>query len=152
MVKLETGAWVLVADSEKALLLVNDGDDTSINLRLVHKDEQDNPPTRDQAANRPGRFHDGVGQHRSAMDDTDWHQLAKERFAEDLADLLYKPAHSGRYTQLVIFAAPQVLGILRAAIHPTVADRIIAEVPKILTDQPIDEIEKRVAKALGEID
>ncbi|WP_417599925.1 host attachment family protein [Pararhodobacter oceanensis] len=152
MGKLDTGAWVLVADSEKALLLVNEGDRKAMHLQLMQKDEQDNPPSREQGANRPGRAQDGTGPHRSALDDTDWHQLAKERFAADLADLLYKPAHQGKFEKLVIVAAPAVLGILRSAVHVTVEEKIIAEVPKNLTDQPLDEIEKRVAEALEPLD
>ena len=54
----------------------------------------------------------GQGQ-RSALQEVDWHRLAKERFADDLADTLYGLAHKGRFDRLVICAAPRVLGDLR---------------------------------------
>ncbi|WP_022704983.1 host attachment protein [Pseudorhodobacter ferrugineus] len=152
MAKLKNGAWVLVADGEKALFLVNDGDETNLDLRVIRKDEQDNPPTREQAANRPGRVQESVGHGVSAMADTDWHELAKERFAIDLADLLYHRAHAGRFEQLVIVAAPQILGVLRASIHSTVADKLVIEIPKHLTNQPIDKIEHQVAAAVSQAD
>lgn len=150
MAKLKNGAWVLVADGEKALFLVNDGDESNLNLRVIRKDEQDNPPTREQAANRPGRTQDSSGTNQSSMDDTDWHALAKDRFAVDLADMLYNRAHAGRFEQLVIVAAPNVLGVLRSAFHSVVSDKIVAEIPKLLTNQPLDEIEKQVSAALSE--
>ena len=134
-------AWVLIADGEKALFLKNITDEEYPNLEVVRKEEQDNPKDIDQSANRPGRMQDTGVQQRSAMDDTDWHELAKERFADDLADLLYKQAHKHRFDKIVLVAAPKILGELRKTIHKEVADKVIAEVPKTLTNHPLDQIE-----------
>ena len=113
MTELKQGTWVVVTDSEKALFLRNDGDEEAPDLNVVREKEQDNPKDIDQSANRPGRMQDtGVGQ-RSALDDTDWHELAKERFASDLADILYKQAHRGDFDRIVIIAAAKTLGALR---------------------------------------
>ena len=147
MAVLSSGIWVLVADGEKALILENHGDEKFPDLRVRRKEEQDNPKTIDQAANRPGRMDDSQG-NRSAFQDTDWHELAKDRFAADLADLLYDRAHKGMFDRIVLVAAPEVLGELRRTIHKEVADRVVAEIPKVLTTQPLDEIEKRVAEAM----
>lgn len=73
---------VLVSNGEKALFLRNEGDPKTPNLNVVQKNEQDNPPDREQSANRPGRMFD-VTEHKSAVDDTDWHELAKGRFASE---------------------------------------------------------------------
>lgn len=106
MTKIKTGTWVLVADGEKALFLRNDLDSQDVDFNLVGEAHQDNPSDREQSANRPGRKADnGVGQ-RSAMDDTDWHELAKERFADELAEMLYKKVHAGAFERLVIVAPP----------------------------------------------
>ena len=107
MAQLSQDAWVLVADGEKALFLKNITDAEDPNLEVVRKEEQDNPKDIDQSANRPGRMPDtGAGQ-MSAMDDTDWHELAKERFADDLADLLYKQAHKHKFDKIVMVAPPK---------------------------------------------
>lgn len=148
MTKLKTGTWVLVASSEKALFLENTGDTRDYNLTVRRKKTQDNPPTREQAANRPGRFNDSSGVHRSAVADTDWHELEKERFAEDLADILYQRAHRGDFDEIVLVAAPDTLGQLRPALHSEVADRIVGEIPKNLTNMPIDKMESHIQDAL----
>ncbi len=146
---LTEGTWVLIADGEKALFLENVTDDADPCLRVIGKEEQDNPPNREQAANRPGRMQegrpggDGAGP-RSAFEDTDWHQLAKERFAADLADLLYKRAQAGAFERLVIVASSGVLGDLRREMHKEVQDRVIAEIPKVLTNHSLADIEKIV--------
>lgn len=144
MAHLSNNAWVLIADGEKALFLKNLTDSEDPHLEVVRKEEQDNPKDIDQSANRPGRMQDtGVGQ-RSALDDTDWHELAKERFADDLADLLYKQAHRHKFDEIVLIAPPKTLGELRQKLHKEVADKVIAEVPKTLTNHPLDEIEAHV--------
>ena len=149
MTKLKNGTWVLVADGEKALFLENRTDGEDPFLEVFREDEQDNPPNSEQAANRPGRFNDGPSVHRSAVQDTDWHQLAKDRFAQDLAEILYDKAHKGAFDALVLVAPPKTLGELRSEMHQEVSDKVIGEVPKTLTNHPVDEIEKIVTKELG---
>ncbi|SFE95786.1 Protein required for attachment to host cells [Sulfitobacter brevis] len=149
MTALKNGTWVLIADGEKALFLENRTDGEDPFLEVVRREEQDNPPNREQAANRPGRVSDGPSGHRSAVDDTDWHELAKDRFASDLADILYKQAHSGKFDSIVLVAPPNTLGELRQQLHQEVTNKVIGEVPKTLTNHPLNEIEKIVAKELS---
>ena len=143
--QLKPQTWVVIADGEKALFMVNKGDAEYPNLHVFREEEQDNPPNREQAANRPGRVNDGTGPQRSAVDDTDWHQLAKDRFAKDLAEILYKRAHANKFEALVLAADPSTLGELRKELHQSVTDRIVAELDKDLTNHPIDEIEKMLS-------
>ena len=149
MTRLTNGTWVLIADGEKALFLCNKTDGEDPFLEVVREEQQENPPNREQAANRPGRFNDGPSAHRSAVDDTDWHQLAKDRFAADLADILYQKAHKGEFDRLVLVAPPNTLGELRQEIHHEVASKVIGEISKTLTNHPIDEIESILVKELA---
>ncbi len=161
MTALTQGTWVLIADGEKALFLENVTDDEDPNLRVWREQDHPNPPDRQQSAGRPGRHKDsGIdsrgapggrdnspGQ-RSAFQETDWHVLEKHRFAEELAETLYKYAHRNAFDRIVLVAAPRVLGDLRAKLHPEVADRVVAEVPKTLTNHPVDEIERLILSEL----
>lgn len=149
MTKLKNGAWVLIADGEKALFLRNDLDAQDLDLNVVRIEEQENPSDREQSANRPGRMHDGGPGQKSALDDTDWHELAKERFASDMADILYKQAHKGKFDEIVVVAPPQTLGELRKEMHQEVSDKVIAEIPKTLTNHPIDKIEELIKQELA---
>ena len=143
---LDQGTFILVTDSEKALLLENITDAQDPHFEVRRKEEQED---REQSANRPGRKQDtGVGQ-RSALDDTDWHELAKERFADDIADLLYERAHRGKLGPVIIVASPQLLGDLRPKLHKEVQDLIQGEIPKTLTNHPITEIERIVKDELA---
>lgn len=142
--RIQNGDVVLICDGEKALFLRNDGDATHPVLDVFREIEQDNPPAGVQAANEPGRFNDGGanGAQRSAVEDTDWHELGKERFAKDIADKLYKMAHRGDYKRIIIAASPNTLGDMRKEFHKEVESKIVAQIDKDLTNHPVDEIEK----------
>ena len=148
MARIRNGTWIVVTDSEKALFLRNLTDHEDPHLEVTGKDEQENPSDIEQSANRPGRMQDTGVQQRSALDDTDWHELAKERFAADLAEKLYHEAHEGNFERLILVASPQVLGDLRAELHQEVSDRVVAKIPKTLTNHPVGKIEDLVKKEL----
>lgn len=152
MPRLTNGTLVVVSDSEKALFLVNRTDDEDPYLEIVDKDYEDNPPDREQSANRRGRQSESTGERRTAYEDTDFHELQKDRFAADLADKLYSMAHSGVYDRLVIVASPQVLGVVRDAMHKEVSGRVVAEIDKTLTNHPLPELERIVVDSLAELD
>ncbi|WP_192183413.1 host attachment protein [Mesorhizobium amorphae] len=140
-IKLKHGLWVVIADGEKALFLRNRGDTRFPDLQVVQEMEQENPATREQGSDRPGRYNDGPSVHRSAVQDTDWHRVGKERFADDIAERLYRLAHRGAFEEVVLIAPPQVLGEMRRRLHKEVGDRVQAEIPKTLTNHTIFEIE-----------
>ena len=94
--RLKHHCWVVVADGERALFLQNEGDAIHPNLEVVRELSEENPPTREQGTDRPGRYHDGPSAHRSAVEDTDWHRIAKERFAEEIAEKLSISRHTVR--------------------------------------------------------
>lgn len=148
MPTLTSGTWVLIADGKKALFLRNDLDEMNPDLNVVRIEEQDNPPTSEQGTAPQGRMPDGGSGQRSAMEETDWHQLAKDRFADDLADLLYRYAHKARFSRIVLAAPPRVLGELRKKLHKEVADRVVAEIGKDFTNHPLDKLETILKKEL----
>ena len=136
---------VLVGDGQKALFLRNKGDAGRVQLVVEDIFERDNPPTREQGTDRPGRSVASVGTARSAMEEVDWHHLEKERFAEEVAAALYRYAHDNRFEELIVVAPPKVLGTLRKAFHAEGTERIVAEIPKEMTSHPIPEIERHIA-------
>jgi len=149
MKRLGKGTWVLIADGAKALFLENITDGLDPHLQVRRVKTQENPKDIDQSDDRPGRMQKGPrgsasSNPRSALEDTDWHELAEERFAGELADILYRQVHASAFENLVIIAAPRVLGDLRKALHKQVIDRVIAEIPKTLTNHSMDDIEKLV--------
>jgi protein required for attachment to host cells len=143
-VKIDSDAWVIVADGEKYLILCNDGDRARPDLRVMRHAVQENPPTAEQGTDRPGRLGDAAAG-RSAVEETDWHRLEKERFAKDLAERLRLWALDNAFRSLVIVADPRTLGVLRPLLHKEVSARLTGEIAKDLTGVPVPEIEAALA-------
>lgn len=163
---------VLVADGRKMLWLRNAGDEVHPNLVVEDKQVQPNPKDSDQKTDAAGRAYSswgggsqsGHGQNsgnpgadavsgpggqfapaRSAMEETDFHQQAEDRFAADAAESLRKGALANEFANLLIVAPPRTLGEMRKHYHKEVEARLIGEVAKDLTDHPIPEIERLLA-------
>lgn len=138
-------ALVVVGDGEKALFLRNAGSPQKLKLEVENVFAQNNPATHEQGTDKPGRAFASAGSARSAMEGTDWHRLGEERFAAEIAAILYRLAHANKFEALVVVAPPTVLGNLRKAFHKEVIDRITAEVPKELTSHTVPDIEGLLA-------
>ena len=146
-ITLKHGLWLMVADGEKALFLKNEGDTKYPSFEVVREMEKENPPTRQQGSDRPGRLSDGPSVHRSAVADTDWHKVGKLRFAEEIAGRLYKMAHRGDFKEIMLIAPPLVLGELRKKLHDEVSAKVVGEIPKTLTNHAVFDIEKLLLAA-----
>ena len=145
MALLAKGTWVVLADGEKALICENVGTPRAPRLKLHAKMEQTLLADREIAADRPGRMPDpGPGQ-RSAMEETDYHRQAKERFAAEVAGRLNRMALRADVARLVVAAPPQVLSVLRAGFDEAVTPRVIAALPKTLTQHPLGKVGGMVA-------
>ncbi|MCL7465817.1 host attachment family protein [Phaeovulum sp. NW3] len=142
---LPKGAWVVVADGEKALVLENTGAPGAPKLAMIARDEADPVII---ASDRPGRMPDeGAGQ-RSALEQPDYARLNAERFAGDLVDMLRDRLRRGKFDKVVLVAPPQVLGALRDEMDEGLARHVLAEIHKTLTNHPVPKIAEIVAAEL----
>jgi protein required for attachment to host cells len=149
---------IVVADGSKALFTMNRGDEEQPILEEATPVERENPPTREQGTDKPGRFHDAgrggfsgsddVVLGRSAVGDTDWHRFEKHQFAKEIAGRLNKLALGGGIDRIVLVAPPQVLGDLRKELHKVTTEKVVAEIQKDLTNFPTDRIAAEVREVL----
>lgn len=144
--RVPNGTTVLVADGSRMLLLENRGEAFSPALEVISQRMQDIPPARELSADRPGRAVSSVGSARSAMDETDFHDLAEERFAEEAAECLNAHSRTVNGSGIVVVAPPRMLGKLRQHYQNDVASRLIAEIAKDLTRHPVTEIARLIAE------
>jgi len=138
-------AYIFVGDGKKALVLRNDGDARSLNLKTERVFKDDNPPTHEQGTDRPGRAHSSVGPGRSSVTQTDWHDLEEHRFAHEVAAALERIVRERKVESLIVIAPPRALADLRTSFHNDVKKKIVAEIGKDLTNLPIGEIERHLA-------
>ena len=141
--RLPHNSFVIVADGEKMLFFRNEGDADYPQLIVERNREHEAAPDRELKTDEAGRRHTPVGGvGRSAYEETDFHQLEKDRFAHEAADMLKRMALRNGFDQLVVVAPPKTLGELRKHYHKEVEKRLAAEIPKDLTNMPVQDIEK----------
>ena len=138
--KVEHGTLVMVADGAKLLLLRNQGDEKYAVLATVLHEEQDNPATREQGTDAPGRSFSSAGEGRSSYGETDWHQQAEDAFAHHAAEVLERAASQHPEAGIVVIAAPRTLGHLRKAYGRATSERLIAELDKDLAGHTTDDV------------
>ena len=136
---------VLVADGAKMLLLKNDGDAGNVDFSVVEHETEHHAATHDQGTERPGHAHNSVGVGRSAVEQTDWHQIGEDKFAHHAADLLGRLAAGGWVEHIVVIAPPKALGEMRKRYTKAVETRLLGEVNKDLTHLTTAEIGAHLA-------
>jgi protein required for attachment to host cells len=143
--KIPHDALIFVGDGRKALFLRNAGDEKFPNLTTEQVFVDDNPPTREQGSDKPGRsFKRAKTSQRSSLDTTDWHELEEQRFAHRVAAAMEQLVRERNAKALIVAAPPRTLAELRHSFHADVKRRIIAEIDKDLTKHPVGEIEKHL--------
>jgi protein required for attachment to host cells len=143
--RLPHDALVLVGDGRRALVLRNRGTPAAPDLAVEHAWRgPPNPATRDQGTDAPGRGFDPTG-HRSAMEQRDWHDMAEEAFAKDVATALEALCARGDHAGLVVVAPPRCLADLRQAYGQATRAALLGEIDKDLTRHPVPQIARHLA-------
>jgi protein required for attachment to host cells len=145
--QIDPDALVMVVDGRKMLMFRNRGDDVYPKLEVEEAREQDNPATRDQGTDAPGRNLGSAGGKGGGMEQTDFHQQAADRFAADAAALLKTRALTNDYEKLIVVAPPATLGELRKHYHKEVQSRLAGEIAKDLASHPVPEIERIIVES-----
>lgn len=142
--KIRSGDWVVVCDGAKALILENAGDAISLNLKTKEVHEQADRKTHEQGTDAPGRSINSVDARRSAMEQTDWHDQAEQRFLTELSKRLDAAVTAGETKSMILVAPPRALGVMRQACSPTLRHAVRAEIDKDYVKLPVHEIEKHL--------
>lgn len=142
--KLENNSYVVIADSGKYLFLRNQGDTDILDLRVVDHGEHDNPPTHEQGSDRPGRFPSSEKQY-SAVSESDWHRLEKQRSGHDLANRINSLSEQLGPDTIVLVADPSTLGVVRPLLSDRARFCIKADIAKNLTHHTSPDIEHILA-------
>lgn len=136
---------VMVGDGRKALFLRNDGTPLHPKLAVLRLLEHESVPTHEMGSDRPGRYSSPTGGGRSAVEQTDWHQLEESRFAHTIVAALARAANANANLKIVLVAPPKTMGDLRAGLSKSLKQHVIGEITRDLTAHPLAHIEKLLA-------
>jgi protein required for attachment to host cells len=142
--KIDSGAWVVVCDGAKALVLENTGNRSVPKLTTREVYQQADPKTHELGSDKPGRSINSIDGQRSAMEQTDWHDQEEQRFLARLAARLDKAILGGEASSLIVVAPPRAIGFLRQKYSPHVRQALRAEVEKDFVKMPVGEIARHL--------
>ena len=134
--------WVVVADRSRArIFCVETPKGPLVELvDLVHPEARAHE--RDLTSDRPGRSsdHHVLSPPHSARD------LQAYGFAREIAEKLENGRVSAQFEQLLIVAAPDLLGLLRKTMNANVAKTVVLEIDKNVTQHDAADIRKLLPK------
>jgi len=137
-----TSTWILAADGNQARLLkgvnlLKDGQQSPEQEIFSHEVRK----AQDIMADKPGRSHSSVGPGRSAMEySSDPVREEQQKFVAEVAERIDGYAADGGFDRLVLCAAPQTLGDLRARLSERTRTLTAAEIDKNFTNLPTDKL------------
>ena len=138
---LANNALVLVTDGRKTLFFRNHGDQNQIDLRTEAFDEREDQSNGEIKSDAAGSNSQSGGFGRPAYEETDFHQLEEDRWAQSAAEEVNKRALKNDFDHLAIIAPPKSLGLIRKKLHKEAERRLVCEIPKEMTGRPIPDIE-----------
>lgn len=142
--KIAHGTLIMAVDGSKMLILRNEGDVRKPVLKAVAHERVHNLQTAEQGSDRPGRSFSSSDGRRSGLGETDWHTQAEGRFVIEAAQTL-DTVQKDLAAEVILVAAPTVMGTMRKHLSERVKDHILAQIDRDVVNQPSDEIAKLVS-------
>lgn len=150
LLKVPHNALLLVGDGKKALFLRNEGDALSRHLVVESVFEIENPASRAQGSDRPGRVFGRAESHRrSGVQATDLHRLTKDRFAREIVQEIKAYIKTRDVTALILIAPARTLSEFRELLDTDTTAFHVTEIEKDLTKHSIDDIEREITRLVS---
>ncbi|MCE3230671.1 MAG: hypothetical protein K0R76_1472 [Alphaproteobacteria bacterium] len=136
--------WILLADGGNARVIERIAPFGKLKevFNLAHTHQL----THEHGNDRPGRvFESASPTHHAYEPPSDWHDLQKDVFAKELANLLKDAYESRKFDELSIVSPPHMLGLLRFHLNNSpVHSRIIKEADKNIVSLPLNKVQDYV--------
>ena len=132
---LPNDTTVAVADGTKFRMFRNKGAEPHIELVEMAEADID---VRNQGSG---------GRHESGAANPDASRVEEDNFAASVAGYLNRQVLGGKIGDLFVIADPRTLGEMRRHFHKAVEAKLVGDLAKDLTGQPVSAIEAAIASA-----
>jgi protein required for attachment to host cells len=127
---------VLVANASQADIYSREKTHSPLELLRSINQPEARAKEQDLVSDAPGRAFDSAGQGRHALESVQTEKNHRRAaFARQIAALLDEGRQSNNYQQLIIIAAPALLGELRAQLNPATRKLVTTELDKDIVGQ-----------------
>ena len=140
--------YILVANQSEAQIYSARRLPGSLTLVYTLTNSEGAAHARDLTSDAPGRVHDRMGSARHSMEpDTGVKEEERRKFVKKIVDRLGSTHSKGGFDQLVLLAAPAMLGVIRKTVAGNLAKTVIKEIPKDVIGQNLVKIEKQLERS-----
>ncbi|WP_038036957.1 host attachment protein [Thermopetrobacter sp. TC1] len=137
--------WVVVADGARARFFLANQGGRILGPALDQVLVADRRPSRELVTDKPGRTKDRAAYGRHAMEPpTDPHEQEQIALAREVAHLLDDERAKGHFDEVVIVAAPRMLGHIRTAMSDALRKMIRREIAKDFSKLEERELKERL--------
>lgn len=140
--------WIVVADGAKAQLYRYQGPKAPLERIDDGELQHVNELSQDLVSDRPGRVFQSASHRRSAIEPaTDPKEHQKHEFARRIC--AYLEGYISKIDNLILVAAPKVLGDLRRLLPDALKQKVTDELSKDLTNIPAPELPRHLQGVLN---
>lgn len=145
--------WILTADRRRARIFSTDRPYSQDLTEIETFFQPDSAFQEHELVEpRPGRNRNAFGGGNHGLDSRSSEKEKSVRnFVRDLVDRLEKEYHHGRYSKLVLVAAPDMLGEIRHHLSSNLKQNVTYELDKDLTTLRPDELRRHLPRALAPV-
>lgn len=142
--------WVLVCDAARGRVFSVSGNNAEWRPVQSFRHDSARSKSSELVTDREGRRASvGASSHHNALaPSSSLKEQGERRFAHELSTFLEREAQEHRFHRWVLVAPPQMLGMVKAALSPTLAARLMTTVDKDLTEFGEAELEERLHDAV----
>jgi len=141
--------WIVVADGARARFLLHTGIGKGLGSAMDHDMANALLPNREIVSDDAGRAADPGGGSSRVEPTVDHHAFEKERFSNQVAQVLNKARAENRFDRLVLVAPPKTLGYLREELDKHTRERVYGELRKDLTNARTEELTTHLGEVMA---
>ena len=142
--------WILVANQAEAQIYSSDRLPGNLVLVDVLENKEGAIHPGDLVSDAPGRAFDSTGSGRHAMEpNTGVKEEQRRKFVKKMTERLHGAQLKGDFSQLVLLAAPAVLGVIRKSLTGELKKMVIKEIPKDVIGQDVARIQSQLVRAFA---
>lgn len=144
-----TITWVLVADSSRARIFRADTPKSPLQELETLAHPESRLHERDLTTDLPGRAFDSVGQGRHAMEQKTSPKYEEAiSFARQIGEQMDSARIAGKFSKLILVAAPAFLGLLREQLSAETMKKVTATIDKDFTSLDVAALRSRLPERL----
>lgn len=142
--------WILVANQSEAQIYTCERIHGDLLLIDTLENEEGSSHPRDLTSDAPGRAYDSFGSGRHAMEpNTGVKEEQRRRFVKDIVERLRARHIKNGSDELVLLAAPAVLGVIRKTLTADLEKTVVKQIPKDVIGQDVDKIQSQLVRAFA---